>query len=78
MKNFSTIVKTVLLSAFLFVGNALMAQITVSGTVIDGGLNEPIIGASVLEVGTTLVRLPILMVILSSRWLRAQHCSSAM
>ncbi|MBR3565820.1 MAG: TonB-dependent receptor [Paludibacteraceae bacterium] len=53
MKNFSTIVKTVLLSAFLFVGNALMAQITVSGTVIDGGLNEPIIGASVLEVGTT-------------------------
>lgn len=53
MKNFSTIVKTVLLSAFLFVGNALMAQITVSGTVIDGGLDEPIIGASVLEVGTT-------------------------
>ncbi len=53
MKNLSTITKTVLLAAFLFVGHAVMAQLSVSGTVIDGANDEPVIGASVLEVGTT-------------------------
>jgi len=53
MKNLSTIAKTVILSVCLFVGHAVMAQVSVSGTVIDGANDEPVIGASVLEIGTT-------------------------
>ena len=37
----------------LTMGTTVFAQITVTGTVIDDGLDEPIIGASVLVVGTT-------------------------
>ena len=37
----------------LFVGTMAFAQVTVTGTVIEQAIGEPIIGASILEVGTT-------------------------
>lgn len=43
----------ILLLAFSCFTMALMAQTTVTGTVVDAASGEPIIGASVLEVGTT-------------------------
>lgn len=40
------------LMAFLFAGN-LFAQVTASGVVVDAATGEPVIGASILEDGTT-------------------------
>ncbi len=43
----------VMLSALLMMSTLLFAQTTATGNVVDAALNEPIIGASVLEKGTT-------------------------
>lgn len=47
------IFRTISIALLLMLGSAAYAQITVNGTVIDAANDEPIIGASVLEVGTT-------------------------
>ncbi len=53
MKNKQLSLRAVLMSFLLVTGMMAYAQLTVHGTVIDAGNDEPIIGASVLEVGTT-------------------------
>ncbi len=53
MKNKQLSLRAVLMSFLLVTGMMAYAQMTVHGTVIDAGNDEPIIGASVLEVGTT-------------------------
>ena len=45
--------RAVLMAFLLFAGTTLFAQVAVQGTVIDAANGEPIIGASVLEIGTT-------------------------
>ncbi len=48
------IFRTISLAMLMVVGSlAAYAQITINGTVIDAANDEPIIGASILEVGTT-------------------------
>jgi len=47
------IFRTLSIALLLMLGTAAYAQITVNGTVIDAANDEPIIGASILEVGTT-------------------------
>lgn len=55
MKNnrFTTVLRSAAMSLLLFVGAVAYAQTTVTGTVVDAANDEPIIGASVLVVGTT-------------------------
>ena len=53
MKNDIFNLRALLISCFLFVGLSAFAQVPVQGTVIDAANGEPIIGASILEVGTT-------------------------
>ncbi len=53
MKNFTTCVRASLLVLLLMIGTAAFAQISVSGTVTDAALGEPIIGANIVEKGTT-------------------------
>ena len=53
MKNNRFNLRALLISCFLFVGLAAFAQTTVQGTVLDAANGEPIIGASILEIGTT-------------------------
>ena len=53
MKNSLFSFRAVCMSLLLMVGMAAFAQTTVQGTVIDAANGEPIIGASVLEIGTT-------------------------
>ena len=45
--------KTLLLLLALTIGQFITAQKPVTGTVIDGGINEPLIGATVVVKGTT-------------------------
>ena len=45
--------RAVLMAFLLFAGMNAFAQVAVQGTVIDAANGEPIIGASVLEIGTT-------------------------
>ena len=48
------IFRTLAITLLLMVGSvAAYAQLAVQGTVIDAANGEPIIGASVLEIGTT-------------------------
>ena len=53
MKNYMISLRAAALSFVLFCGMTAFAQITATGTVIDAANDEPIIGASVLEIGTT-------------------------
>ncbi|MBO7457939.1 MAG: SusC/RagA family TonB-linked outer membrane protein [Paludibacteraceae bacterium] len=53
MKNNLLSLRAVLLSFLLLTGMAAFAQVSVRGTVTDAANGEPIIGASVLEIGTT-------------------------
>ena len=53
MKNNRIALRAVLMSFLLVAGMTAFAQITVQGTVVDAANDEPIIGASVLEIGTT-------------------------
>ena len=53
MKNKQLSFRAVLMSFLLFTGVTAFAQIAVQGTVVDAANDEPIIGASVLEIGTT-------------------------
>ena len=53
MKNDLFSFRTALMSLFLVLGMAAYAQAPVTGTVIDAANGEPIIGASILEIGTT-------------------------
>ena len=53
MKKSNYIFRTISLALLLMLGSAAYAQITVNGTVIDAANDEPVIGASILEVGTT-------------------------
>ena len=53
MKNSILSFRAMALLLMLFVGMIVFAQTTVQGTVIDAANGEPIIGASILEVGTT-------------------------
>ena len=53
MKNNLFSFRAVFMSLCLLVGMAAYAQTTVKGTVIDAANGEPIIGASILEMGTT-------------------------
>ena len=53
MKNNQLSLRAVLMSFLLVTGMSAFAQMTVQGTVVDAANDEPIIGASVLEVGTT-------------------------
>ena len=53
MKNNLFSFRAVCMSLLLMVGMAAYAQTTVQGTVIDAANGEPIIGASILEIGTT-------------------------
>jgi len=52
-KTTMNIFRTISLALMLMVGSTAFAQLAVQGTVIDIENGEPIIGASVLEVGTT-------------------------
>ncbi len=52
MKNFN-IFRTISFALLLMLGTAAAVAQTASGTVIDAANGEPIIGASILEVGTT-------------------------
>ena len=46
--------RTISLALMMMLGSVVaFAQMTVQGTVIDGELGEPVIGASILEIGTT-------------------------
>ena len=53
MKNYFCSLRAVALSIILFLGMTAFAQTQVNGTVIDAANGEPIIGASILEIGTT-------------------------
>ena len=53
MKNNIFNLRALLISCFLVLGMSAFAQVTASGTVTDAANGEPIIGASVLEMGTT-------------------------
>ena len=53
MKNNIFNLRAWLMVGLLMVGLTAFAQTTVQGTVIDGANGEPIIGASILEIGTT-------------------------
>ena len=53
MKNEIFNLRALLISFILFAGVSAFAQISVRGTVIDAANDEPIIGASILEIGTT-------------------------
>lgn len=53
MKNNIFNLRAVLMSALLLLGISAFAQVTVTGVVTDAANGEPIIGASVLEIGTT-------------------------
>ena len=53
MKNNRFNLRALLISCFLVVGLSAFAQMSVQGTVVDAADGEPIIGASILEVGTT-------------------------
>ena len=53
MKNNIFNLRALLISCFLLAGLSAFAQISVRGTVIDAANDEPIIGASILEIGTT-------------------------
>ena len=53
MKNDIFNLRALLISCLLFVGLSAFAQNTVQGTVLDAANGEPIIGASILEIGTT-------------------------
>ena len=53
MKNNIFNLRALLISCFLVLGMSAFAQVTASGTVTDAANGEPIIGASVLEIGTT-------------------------
>ena len=53
MKNSFLSFRAVLLAFLLMTGMAAFAQMSVQGTVIDASNGEPVIGASVLEIGTT-------------------------
>jgi len=53
MKNNIFNLRALLISCFLVLGMSAFAQVTASGTVTDAANGEPIIGASILEVGTT-------------------------
>ena len=53
MKNMTKSLRAMLATVALFVGTMAFAQVTVTGTVIEQAIGEPIIGASILEVGTT-------------------------
>ena len=53
MKNYFCSLRAVALSLILLAGMTAFAQTQVSGTVIDAANGEPIIGASILEIGTT-------------------------
>ena len=53
MKNYFCSLRAVALSLILFLGMTAFAQTQVNGTVIDAANGEPIIGASILEIGTT-------------------------
>ena len=53
MKNNLLSFRAVLLAFLLMTGMSAFAQVAVQGTVIDQATGEPIIGASVLEIGTT-------------------------
>ncbi|MBR2165368.1 MAG: SusC/RagA family TonB-linked outer membrane protein [Paludibacteraceae bacterium] len=53
MKNVNLSLRAAALSLLLFVGMTAFAQNTVQGTVLDAANGEPIIGASILEIGTT-------------------------
>ncbi|MBR1877895.1 MAG: SusC/RagA family TonB-linked outer membrane protein [Paludibacteraceae bacterium] len=53
MKNDIFNLRALLMSCFMLVGLTAFAQTTVQGTVIDAANGEPIIGASILEIGTT-------------------------
>ena len=53
MKNSIFNFHALLIACFLFVGLSAFAQVSVQGTVIDAANGEPIIGASILEMGTT-------------------------
>ncbi len=53
MKNDLFSFRTALMSLFLVLGMTAYAQAPVTGTVIDAANGEPIIGASILEIGTT-------------------------
>lgn len=53
MKNYILSLRAALVTLVLFCGMTAHAQMTAQGTVIDAANDEPIIGASILEVGTT-------------------------
>ena len=53
MKNNFLSLRAMFLSFLLITGMAAFAQVAVQGTVTDAANGEPIIGASVLEIGTT-------------------------
>ena len=53
MKNNIFNLRALLISCFLVLGMSAFAQVTASGTVTDAANGEPVIGASVLEIGTT-------------------------
>ena len=53
MKNNQLSLRAVLMSFLLVTGMTAFAQMAVKGTVVDAANDEPIIGASVLEIGTT-------------------------
>jgi len=53
MKNTILTLRAAAMSLMLFVGLTAFAQNTIQGTVIDAANGEPIIGASILEIGTT-------------------------
>ena len=53
MKNDIFKLRALLISCFLFVGLSAFAQLAVQGTVVDVENGEPVIGASILEIGTT-------------------------
>ncbi len=53
MKNNRFNLRALLISCFLVVGLSAFAQMSVQGTVVDAANGEPIIGASILEMGTT-------------------------
>ena len=53
MKNYMLNLRAVLMACLLMVGVTAFAQTVVKGTVVDAANGEPIIGASILEMGTT-------------------------
>ena len=53
MKNYFFSFRALLAASLLLLGMTAYAQTAVNGTVIDAANGEPIIGASVLEIGTT-------------------------